>query len=59
MTIKNRDPKLCNKASQEFWDKERELIKTCKGTRDWTIEQQIQNNEFKKMAKNENTRKLQ
>lgn len=46
--VKNRDPKLCAKAVQDFWDSERELVKQGKGTRDWTIEQQIEIMNFKK-----------
>jgi hypothetical protein len=39
---KNRDPVQCENAKQDFWDRERELIKEGKGTRDWTPEQQEQ-----------------
>jgi len=43
----NRDPKLCHDAIRDFWNRERELIKEGKGTRDWTLQQQIEIMNFK------------
>ena len=44
---KNRDSKLCSDAIRDFWNRERELIKEGKGTRDWSVQQQIEIMNFK------------
>lgn len=44
---KNRDPELCTAAIRDFWNKERELIKEGKGSRDWSVQQQIEIMNFK------------
>jgi hypothetical protein len=40
--MSNRDPKQCAKAVQGFWNNERELIKQGQGTRDWSVQEQIE-----------------
>lgn len=43
----NRDPKQCAKAVQGFWNNERELIRQGQGTRDWSVQEQIEIMNFK------------
>lgn len=43
----NRDPYQCAKAVQEFWNNERELIKQGFGTRNWSVQEQIEIMNFK------------
>ena len=43
----NRDPGQCAKAVQGFWNNERELIKQGQGTRDWSVQEQIEIMNFK------------
>jgi len=39
--VKNRDPEMCSNAIQDFWNRERELIRQGQGTREWSLQQQI------------------
>ncbi len=43
----NRDPRQCAKAVQGFWNNERELVKQGQGTRNWTVQEQIEIMNFK------------
>ena len=43
----NRDPKQCAKAVQGFWNNERDLIKQGLGTRNWSVQEQIEIMNFK------------
>ena len=43
----NRDPKQCAKAVQGFWNNERDLIKQGQGTRNWSVQEQIEIMNFK------------
>ena len=45
--MSNRDPKLCAQAVQGFWNNERELIRQGQGTRNWSVQEQIEIMNFK------------
>ncbi|MCL2051846.1 MAG: hypothetical protein FWG91_09005 [Lachnospiraceae bacterium] len=45
--MSNRNPQLCAKAVRGFWNNERELIKQGQGTRNWSVQDQIEIMNFK------------